>query len=58
MGLSLIAQEGKVVNVYLVNNDYIKIAPFDNREDYLIIRNIDGKLVIENDNCEKEKSGE
>ena len=42
MGLSLIAQEGKVVNVYLVNNDYIKIAPFDNREDYLIIRNIDG----------------
>ena len=47
MGLSLIAQDGNVVSVYLVENDFIKIAPFENKDKYWIIRNIDGKLVME-----------
>ncbi len=49
MGLSLITQDGNVVSVYLVENDFIKVATFEDKDKYLIIRNIDGKLVIEDE---------
>ena len=47
--------ENKQVCVVLTKNDYIKITTFENRDKFLIIKNVDGKLVIDDLDDGKEK---
>ena len=45
--------ENKQVCVGLCENDYVKVVTLDNKS-VMIIRNVNGKLVVEKNECDNE----